>query len=50
MSEKSITEEKVRKEHEAEVNPTAHWIYVFSVVVGSTVLMMSFIALLGGGS
>ena len=49
MSEKTITEEQVRKEHLDEVNPTAHWIYVFAVVVGSTVLMIAFIALLGAG-
>ena len=50
MSEKTITEEQVRKEHSGEVNPAAHWTYVFAVVVGSTVLMLLFIALLGGGS
>jgi hypothetical protein len=50
MSEKTITEEEVRDEHLGEVNPTAHWIYVLGVVVGSTILMIVFIALLGGGS
>jgi hypothetical protein len=50
MSEKTITEDDVRDEHLVEVNPTAHWIYVFGVVVGSTILMIVFIALLGGGS
>ncbi len=49
-SEKTISEEKVRKEHLGEVNPTAHWIYVFAVVIGSTILMIAFIAMLGGGS
>ena len=50
MSEKTITEEQVRKEHLGEVNPAAHWVYVFAVVVGSTILMLVFIALLAGGS
>src|SRR5687767_3424734 len=43
MSDKTITEEKVRKEHLGEVNPAAHWAYLVGVLVGSTVLMIAFI-------
>jgi len=50
MSEKSITEEKVREEHLREVNPTAHWGYLFGVLVLSTILMIVFIALMGSAA
>jgi hypothetical protein len=49
-SEQTISEEKVREEHLAEVNATAHWLYLFGVVVASTLVMIVFIALLAGGS
>ena len=50
MSEKTITEEQIRKEHMGEVKPTAQWAYLFGVVLVSTVLMIGFIALLGGAT
>lgn len=50
MSEKTISEEKVREEHLGEVNPTAHWAYMFGVLLGSTVLMVVFIALMAGAA
>ena len=34
MSDRAITEERVGEEHLGEVNPPAHWIYVFAVVGG----------------
>ncbi len=49
-SEQTISEEKVREEHLAEVNPTAHWAYMLGVLLVSTLVMVVFIALLAGGS
>jgi hypothetical protein len=47
MSEKTVTEEDVRREHLEAVNQAAHWAYLIGVLVGSTMLMMLFVALLG---
>ena len=47
-NEKTITEEDVRNEHLKSVNAPAHWAYLFGMLVGSFVLMVIFIALLGG--
>jgi hypothetical protein len=48
MSEEKITEQQVRKEHMREVNPAAHWAYLFGVLGGGLALMVLFMALLGG--
>jgi hypothetical protein len=48
MSDEKISEEKVRREHLREVNPGAHWAYLFTVLVGSLALMVLFMALLAG--
>ena len=50
MSEKTITDEKVREEHLREVNPNAHWAYLFGVLLVSTFLMVVFIALMAGAA
>jgi hypothetical protein len=49
-NEKTLSEEDVRKEHLSTVNQPAHWAYLFAVLVGGTVLMILYIALLAGGS
>ncbi len=48
MNEREITADEVRDEHVKGVNTAAHWIYLFGVIVGSFVLMVGLIALLGG--
>ncbi|HEX7347535.1 MAG TPA: hypothetical protein VF253_12145 [Candidatus Limnocylindrales bacterium] len=48
--EKSLTEEDVRKEHLSTVNEPAHWAYLFAVLIGGTILMILYIALMAGGS
>ena len=50
MSENTITSEQVREEHLKEVNQPLHWVYLGSILLGSLVLMVILIALLGGGS
>lgn len=47
MSELTITEEQVRKEHLEEVNPARHWLLLAVVVVGAFLLMVALIAALG---
>ena len=47
MSELRVTEEKVRNEHLKEVNVPAHWAYLLAVLIGSGLLMIGLIALLG---
>lgn len=47
MSELKVTEEKVRNEHLKEVNVPAHWAYLLAVLIGSGLLMIGLIALLG---
>ncbi len=47
MSDKTIDQEQVRQEHLAEVNVTAHWLYLLAALVGGTLLMLGFIAWLG---
>jgi hypothetical protein len=47
MSELDLTEDDVREEHLRAVNQPAHWAYLLAVLVGGTVLMLLFIALLG---
>ena len=48
MSERDADKEQVRKEHLAEVNPAAHWAYLFAVVGGGLLAMLALIAVLGG--
>ena len=43
------TEEKVRQQTMREVNPTAHWLYLSSVMLGGLILMIVLMALLSGG-
>ncbi len=50
MSEKTITPEQVREEHLKEVNQPLHWVYIGGVLLGSLLLMILFIALLGSGA
>ena len=45
--ETKLTEDDIYDEHQRAVNPTAHWAYLFAVLVGGLVLMVAFIALLG---
>ncbi len=47
MSERELTEDRVREEHRASVNVPAHWAYLASVLVGGTLLMLGFVAWLG---
>ena len=49
-NEKTLTEEDVRIEHLSTVNEPAHWAYLFAVLVGGTILMILYIALMAGGS
>ena len=50
MSDERITEVKVRNEHLREVNPPAHWAYLFAVLIGGLALMVMLMAWLGGGT
>jgi hypothetical protein len=47
MSDRTIDAEKVREEHLAEVRESLHWVYLVGVLVGSTILMLVLIALMG---
>jgi hypothetical protein len=47
MSEREVTEEQVRQEHQTAVNVPAHWAYLVAVLVGGTLLMLGFVAWLG---
>ena len=49
MSELNITEEEVREEHMQQVQPWAHWLYLFSVLAGGLILMVLLMAALGAG-
>lgn len=48
--EKTLTEEDVRAEHLNEVDEPAHWAYLFAVLIGGTVLMVLYIAVMAGGT
>ncbi len=50
MSDEKITDLRVRSEHLAEVNPPAHWAYLFGVLLGGLALMVLLMAWLGAGS
>jgi hypothetical protein len=47
VSEREVTEDQVRREHKESVNVPAHWAYFATVLLGSAVLMLAFVALLG---
>jgi hypothetical protein len=47
VSELKVTEDQVREEHLEEVNVAAHWVLLLAVLVGSALLMIGLIALLG---
>lgn len=49
MSKKEvdIRQEDVWEEHLQEVNQPAHWAYLFGVLVGSFLLMVALMAVLG---
>jgi hypothetical protein len=49
VSDKNITETKVRSEHLREINQPAHWAFLFGVLIGGIGLMMVLIALLAAG-
>lgn len=44
--ETTLSEDDVRDEHARSANAQAHWAYLFGVIIGSSVLMVLFIALL----
>jgi hypothetical protein len=46
--ETTITEDDVRTEHLQSAQPGLHWAYLFGMLGGSFVLMLAFIAWLGG--
>ena len=50
MTEKTIDQAAVRQEHLAEVHQPAHWAYLLGVMLGTTVVMLAFIAWLGASS
>ena len=48
-NEAEMSEDQVRKEHLESVNVGAHWAYLFGVLIGSFVLMVALIAIIGAG-
>jgi hypothetical protein len=50
MSERDLDQDQVRTEHLAEVDQRVQWAYLVTVLVGGTVAMILFIALLGASS
>jgi hypothetical protein len=47
--EANIRQEDVWDEHLKNVRQRAHWAYLFGVLVGSFILMVALIAVLGAG-
>ena len=47
MSERNVDQDQVRTEHLAEVDQRVQWAYLAAVLVGGTIAMLAFIALLG---
>ena len=47
MSEKTIDQDAVRSEHLEEVQEWRQWLILGGVLIGSTVLMLALIAVLG---
>jgi hypothetical protein len=48
VSETTVDIDQVEREHLEEVREAAHWTYLAAVLGGGTLLMLLFIALLGG--
>jgi hypothetical protein len=48
MSDRSVDEEQVAREHLAQVRPAAQWAYLVGVLVGSTLVMLLLIVVLAG--
>ena len=48
--ETQLTEDDIYKEHQRSVKPTAHWAYLFGVLVGGFLFMVALIAVLGGSA
>ena len=48
MSERTVTEDQVRREHLREVNVRAHWLYIVGVLGSGVVLMLALLWVLGG--
>ena len=48
MSERDLDQDQVRAEHLADVDVPVQWMYLATVLLGGTVAMILFIALLGG--
>ena len=48
-NEATITRDDVRREHVDGVNTVGHWIYLFAVLIGSFLLMVALIAVMGSG-
>jgi hypothetical protein len=46
MGERDLSAEEIRTEHLGEVNQRAHWLYLFGVLIGGSLLMVGLIALL----
>ena len=49
MNDRNLTPERVRKEHMKEINQSLQWAYLIVILLGSLLLMVVFIAVLGGG-
>jgi hypothetical protein len=49
VNEAEMTEDQVREEHLDSVNVGAHWAYLFAVLIGSFLLMVALIAVIGSG-
>ena len=47
MSERDVDEQQVRSEHLDEVSVGVQWAYLFGVLLGGFLLMVTLIALLG---
>ena len=48
--ETQLREEDIYEEHQRSVKPTAHWAYLFGVLVGGFLFMVALIAVLGGSA
>ena len=45
--ETTLSEGDIYDEHQKAVNPMGHWAYLFAVLIGGTVVMLVFVAILG---
>ena len=48
--EQRVDFQRVWDEHLGEVNEPAHWVYLFVVLIGSTLLMVLLIAAMAGAA